>query len=163
KLRSVVRGELDWIVLKCLEKDRRRRYDTANGLAHDIERYLRDEPVQACAPSAWYRWRKFARRNRLGLAVVGLIVLVLVLLGGGWVVRDRAARQAKQASDRQLALERAELFQEQGQRAKALAGFEHAQLLIGEAAPDPVLQRRLEALKERLEAEAQDQDFIAQF
>src|SRR5262249_4179678 len=64
KLSSLVHGELDWIVMKSLEKDRARRYETANGFASDIERYLRDEPVQACPPSAAYRFRKFARRNK---------------------------------------------------------------------------------------------------
>ena len=53
----MVRGELDWIVMKALDKDRNRRYTTANSLAHDIERYLRDEPVEACPPSASYRLR----------------------------------------------------------------------------------------------------------
>ena len=64
KLTKLVRGELDWIVMKALEKDRNRRYETANGLAADVQRYLNDEPVQACPPSAWYRFRKFARRNQ---------------------------------------------------------------------------------------------------
>ena len=63
KLSGLVRGELDWIVMKALEKDRNRRYETANGLAADLQRYLDDEPVQACPPSAAYRLRKFARRN----------------------------------------------------------------------------------------------------
>ena len=53
--------------MKCLEKDRNRRYETANGFAADVQRYLDDEPVQACPPSAWYRFRKFARRNRRAL------------------------------------------------------------------------------------------------
>src|SRR5687767_9941768 len=61
-LSQVVRGELDWIVMKALEKDRTRRYETANGFGRDIERYLRDEAVQACPPSAAYRFHKFARR-----------------------------------------------------------------------------------------------------
>src|SRR5262249_21342600 len=64
KLTKLVRGELDWIVMKALEKDRSQRYETANALAMDVERYLSDEPVLACPPSAWYRARKFARRNR---------------------------------------------------------------------------------------------------
>ena len=64
KLSGLVRGELDWIVMKALEKDRDRRYETANGLAADVERYLDDEPVEACPPSAGYRLRKFARRNK---------------------------------------------------------------------------------------------------
>ena len=59
-----VRGELDWIAMKALEKDRTRRYETANDFAADVMRYLTDEPVEACPPSAGYRLRKFARRNR---------------------------------------------------------------------------------------------------
>src|SRR5437867_8798189 len=61
RLTKLVRGELDWIVMKTLEKDRNRRYETANDLAADVLRYLNDEPVQACPPSGWYRSRKFAR------------------------------------------------------------------------------------------------------
>ena len=64
-----VGGELDWIVMKALEKDRNRRYETANSFAADIQRYLNDEAVQACPPSAMYRFRKFARRNRAALIV----------------------------------------------------------------------------------------------
>src|SRR5437773_9371366 len=67
KLTKLVRGELDWIVMKCLEKDRNRRYETANGFAQDLQRYLADEPVLACPPSALYRFRKFARRNTVAL------------------------------------------------------------------------------------------------
>ena len=64
-----MRGELDWIVMKALEKDRNRRYETANGLAMDLQRYLADEPVQACPPSTVYRLRKFARRNKAAFAI----------------------------------------------------------------------------------------------
>src|SRR5262249_36045331 len=99
KLTKLVRGELDWIVMKALEKDRNRRYETANGFAMDVQRYLADEPVQAGPPSAWYRFRKFARRNKGRLAVAALVLFFLVLLGSGvgWTVRDRAARQANVA------------------------------------------------------------------
>jgi len=64
KLIHLVRGDLDWIVMKCLEKDRTRRYETANGLALDLERHLKHEPVVARPPSTAYRVRKFVRRNR---------------------------------------------------------------------------------------------------
>src|SRR5438132_996878 len=64
KLAKLVKGELDWIVMKCLEKDRNRRYETANGFAEDLQRYLADEPVEACPPSAGYRLRKFVRRHK---------------------------------------------------------------------------------------------------
>jgi serine/threonine protein kinase/tetratricopeptide (TPR) repeat protein len=79
KLAGLLRGELDWIVMKCLEKDRGRRYETANGLARDIQRYLADEPVQACPPSAGYRLRKLARKHRTLLRVVGAFIVFLVL------------------------------------------------------------------------------------
>src|SRR5207248_1710762 len=77
KLARLVRGELDWIVMKALEKDRNRRYETANGFAMDVQRYLADEPVQACPPSARYRFRKFARRNKRILVTVAVIALAL--------------------------------------------------------------------------------------
>src|SRR5262249_7480467 len=64
KLTAMLRGELDWIVMKCLEKDRSRRYETANALARDIQRYLTGDPVEACPPSAGYKLRKLARKHR---------------------------------------------------------------------------------------------------
>ena len=78
KLTKLVRGELDWIVMKALEKDRNRRYETANGFAADIQRYLADESVQACPPSAVYRLRKFVRRNKVPVLAAVLVLLVLV-------------------------------------------------------------------------------------
>jgi serine/threonine protein kinase/tetratricopeptide (TPR) repeat protein len=95
KLSALFRGELDWIVMKSLEKDRSRRYETANEFALDVQRHLADEPVQACPPSAWYRLRKFARRNRG--AVVAASAILLCLLAGVigttvalvWAVRER--------------------------------------------------------------------------
>jgi serine/threonine protein kinase len=80
ELSGLVRGELDWIVMKALEKDRNRRYETANELALDIERFLHNELVQACPPSAWYRLYKFGRRNRG--AVLAASLLFLALLAG---------------------------------------------------------------------------------
>jgi WD40 repeat protein/serine/threonine protein kinase len=78
QLTRLVRGDLDWIVMKALEKDRARRYETANGLAQDVERYLRDEPVQAGPPGAAYRLRKFVRRNRGPVAAATFVLLALV-------------------------------------------------------------------------------------
>ncbi len=78
KLSQELRGELDWIVMKALDKDRDRRYATVNDLAADVERYLHDEPVQACPPSAAYRFTKFARRNRVALVTSGLVALALI-------------------------------------------------------------------------------------
>src|SRR5205814_4456189 len=79
KLSGLVRGELDWIVMKALEKDRNRRYETANGFAMDVQRYLADEPVQACPPSVRYRLGKFARRHRGAVAAVAAVTLALLL------------------------------------------------------------------------------------
>src|SRR5262245_31040667 len=78
KLSKLMRGDLDWITMKCLEKDRTRRYETANGLARDIQRYLSDEPVEACPPSAGYRLRKFAKKNRVALTTTVAIAFLLV-------------------------------------------------------------------------------------
>ena len=83
RLNGVVRGELDWISMRALEKDRSRRYDTANGFAADVQRYLNDEPVQACPPSVRYRFRKFARRNKLALATATSAALAVVLAVAG--------------------------------------------------------------------------------
>jgi WD40 repeat protein/serine/threonine protein kinase len=82
-LPKLLRGELDWIVMKCLEKERARRYETASSLARDVEHYLADEPVQACPPSAAYRFRKFARRYKAALvtATTFLVAVVLTLVG----------------------------------------------------------------------------------
>jgi serine/threonine protein kinase/WD40 repeat protein len=89
RLSQLVRGEIDWIVMKCLEKDRTRRYDTATALARDIERYLSDQPIEAGPPSAGYRLRKFVKRNR-GAVTAACVVLLAVVLGivgttRGWV------------------------------------------------------------------------------
>jgi hypothetical protein len=78
KLTRMVRGELDWIVMKCLEKDRGRRYDTATGLARDVERYLADEMVEARPPTAWYRLRKFGRKLRAMLTTAAAFALLLI-------------------------------------------------------------------------------------
>jgi tetratricopeptide (TPR) repeat protein len=96
RLGSLLRGDLDWIVMKALEKDRSRRYETANGLARDIERHLADEPVVARPPSAAYRFQKMARRNRLIVAAAGAVGLALILglAASSWeYLKERQARQ----------------------------------------------------------------------
>jgi serine/threonine protein kinase len=108
-LSRVVEPDLDWIVMKAIEKDRGRRYESANGLALDVQRFLADEPVTATPPSAGYRFRKFARRHRT--AVRAAVCLVVVLLTTStvstWLLfcsldaerAERAARRAAQASE----------------------------------------------------------------
>jgi tetratricopeptide (TPR) repeat protein len=98
RLTRLVRGELDWIVMKCLEKDRCRRYETANALARDVERYLADESVEACPPSAGYRFRKFVRRHRGPVLAASISFLLLVggIVGTTWgLIRADRARKAE--------------------------------------------------------------------
>jgi len=101
RLSRLVRGDLDWIVMKALEKDRTRRYETANGFADDIGRYLSDEPVLACPPSSAYRFRKFARRNRVAF-LTGALVLSALVLGtfiSTWqAIRATRAEQVAEAA-----------------------------------------------------------------
>jgi serine/threonine protein kinase len=98
RLSKLVRGELDWVVMKALEKDRTRRYETAAEFAADVQRYLADEPVLACPPSAGYRMRKFVRRNRGPVLAASLVTLALVagVVGTAWqAVRAEQGRRAE--------------------------------------------------------------------
>ena len=110
-LGKIIRGDLDWIVMKALEKDRGHRYDTATAFADDIARYLTDLPVLASPPSRVYRMQKFLRRNRVGVAMAGAMLLVLLTGLGlalwGW---SEAAHQAKvaTAAEGEAALQRDE-------------------------------------------------------
>jgi serine/threonine protein kinase/Flp pilus assembly protein TadD len=92
KLPRLVRGELDWIVMKALEKDRNRRYETPNSLALDVQRNLAGEPVLAVPPSASYRLRKLLRRHRAAVLTAGALALALVLTLVGLVVNNRMIR-----------------------------------------------------------------------
>jgi eukaryotic-like serine/threonine-protein kinase len=98
RLMAMLRGELDWVVMKCLEKRRERRYETANGLARDIQRYLADEPVEARPPSAEYRMKKFLQRHKGPVFAASVILLCLVAgiistsAGLVWAVRERNAK-----------------------------------------------------------------------
>jgi WD40 repeat protein/serine/threonine protein kinase len=105
KLGQLMRGELDWIALKALEKDRNRRYESASALAADVQRYLNDEPVLACPPSAWYRLRKLARRNKRALVTVSAFALAALIGVGALVVGTilvwKANTDLKKALDRE--------------------------------------------------------------
>jgi WD40 repeat protein/serine/threonine protein kinase len=105
KLVSLIRGDLDWIVMKCLEKDRTRRYETANGVARDLERHLRSEPVTARPPSRLYRFRKLVRRNKLTFAAVGAVMVTLAV---GFGVSTVLYIQKRQAFERACAAELAQ-------------------------------------------------------
>ncbi len=108
KLLHQLKGDLDWIVMKCLEKDRTRRYETANGLSADLKRYLANEPVLARPPGAGYRIQKFVTRHRAGVLAGSLVLLALVagIVGTTWGLLDalkqkRAAERERSEADRQ--------------------------------------------------------------
>jgi tetratricopeptide (TPR) repeat protein len=139
KLTKLVRGELDWIVMKALEKDRNRRYETANGFAMDVQRYLADEPVQACAASVGYKLRKFVRRNKGPVLAASLVLVALLagIIGTSaalvWAVRERN-NKAKALLGEQKARERAD------------DGFARAQeaveLFFNRVTDDPMLKEK---------------------
>jgi WD40 repeat protein/serine/threonine protein kinase len=120
KLTKLIRGELDWIVMKALEKDRNRRYETANGFAMDVQRYLADEPVLACPPSAGYRLRKFARRNKGPVVAITVISLCLVvgIVGTSWgLVRARQA-EGKARTEADTAVAERQRANQEAEKAK---------------------------------------------
>jgi serine/threonine protein kinase/Tfp pilus assembly protein PilF len=109
KLSKLMRGELDWIVMKTLEKDRSRRYETAKDIAADVQRYLDDEAVLACPPSAGYRLRKFARRNKRPVLAALLVLGVLVagIFGTTWGMLRATFAEAeavREAAEKTVAL-----------------------------------------------------------
>jgi WD40 repeat protein/serine/threonine protein kinase len=104
-LPKLVRGDLDWIVMKCLEKDRTRRYETANGLLMDIQRHFETEPVVARPPSKFYRFQKMVKRNKLEcIAVAGIVTSLVIGLGvsiWGYVEKSRAYVQTLEAQSKE--------------------------------------------------------------
>jgi serine/threonine protein kinase/tetratricopeptide (TPR) repeat protein len=123
RLSKEVRGELDWIVMKALEKDRGRRYETANALALDVQRYLADEPVLAGPPSAVYRVKKFAHRYRVPLAIAAAVVLTVIAgfaTSTHLIAKERDSAQAAAQRESEAAeRERTAAAEAQGQRAEA--------------------------------------------
>jgi len=128
KLISIIRGDPDWIVMKCLEKDRTRRYETANGLAMDIQRHLNNEPVVASPPSNFYRLQKLFRRQKLAFA--GGIVIIATLIGGS-VVSSWSWIREEQAHRRAVGAEKvAETARRQAETTLAASDFMQASRLI---------------------------------
>ncbi len=106
RIGRLMKGDLDWIILKCLEKDRNRRYETANALSQDVRRHLEDEPVLAGPPSARYKFSKFVRRNKIRVVVgTGMLALLLGGLGATAWQMIRAQRAEKLASSRLVVVE----------------------------------------------------------
>jgi serine/threonine protein kinase/Flp pilus assembly protein TadD len=156
KLMKLVRGELDWIVMKALEKARNRRYEAANAFAQDLQRYLADEPVQACPPSVGYRLRKFVRRNKAAFGMAAVVTLAVMFVVGslGWTARDRIAREQEIARDRaarqaairervMLALEEAGKLQQEGHWREALDAAKRAEALLATGGSEEETQQRV--------------------
>jgi tetratricopeptide (TPR) repeat protein len=131
KLGLVVRGELDWLVMKPLEKDRNRRYESVSAFAADIERYLNNEPVQACPPSAAYRLRKFLRRNKGPVVAASLVLLTLVVGAVGTAIGLVRALAAEQLAKNRLTAseESLQCAEEQTAIAQAVTDFLRNDLL----------------------------------
>jgi hypothetical protein len=155
RLLSTLRGDLDWIVMKALEKDRNRRYETANGLAMDVQRYLNNEPVVARSPSRLYRFQKLVRRNRVVFAAIAAVTLALLsgLGASTWLfLKEREARRQAVAAEHQQVLLRKEsdrLRQEAEYRQKLTQATvalsrnqneEADQLVAGIPVPEPNLE-----------------------
>ena len=147
-LTTTLRRDLDWIVMRCLEKERSRRYDAASDIADELRRYLNHEPVEAGPPSAAYRVRKFIRRNRAGVAAGSLVAAALVaaVVGTTWGMlwalaeRDRAGQAESAAEARAAELELVSAFQ-----SSQLSGVDAASM--GEGIRDGLLRQLRDSLR----------------
>jgi serine/threonine protein kinase/tetratricopeptide (TPR) repeat protein len=156
RLPKLVQGELDWIVMKALEKDRNRRYETASSLARDIESYLHDEPVLACPPSAGYRLKKFLRRNKGPVAAVALVLLTLVVgIVGTTLGMVRAERARREAQAREAETQAVLEFVEN----KILAAT-RPEGLFGGLGPEITLRKAIEAALPFVATSFKDQPLI---
>jgi serine/threonine protein kinase/tetratricopeptide (TPR) repeat protein len=152
RLREFLRGDLDWIVMRALEKDRTRRYETAGAFAADVQRYLKDEPVEACPPSFNYRARKFVRRNRLALALATTIAAGLVLALVTLAISNTMVRAERDNAQREF--ERAEV---QHARAQAVIKF-LTEDLLGQASPELNSREKKITVEELLDRAAKQID-----
>ncbi|MBI3464967.1 MAG: protein kinase [Planctomycetes bacterium] len=141
RITTMVRGELDWIVIRALEKERNRRYESASAFAVDIQRYLSDEPVQACPPSAAYYFRKLAHKHRVALTTAALIAASLLL---GTVISVWQAIRATAAEAQAGAKEAEALAAQKG---------EAAQRQQAEASEQRAKDRLVEVERQRMQAE----------
>jgi tetratricopeptide (TPR) repeat protein len=147
-----VRGELDWIVMKALEKDRNRRYETASAFAADLQRYLSDEPVLACPPSAVYRLRKFARRNKATLLMTSVVAAALLIVVGtiGWMEGDHTARRREAERLAAQYCDDAEEAADKGQTQLARVAAARADGVLANAPVSDALRHRIQQLLQDL-------------
>jgi tetratricopeptide (TPR) repeat protein len=136
KLVHLLRGDLDWIVMKCLEKDRARRYETANGIASDAQRHLNCEPVVARPPSRLYELQKTVRRHKFGFAAAAALILVLAvgMVGSAWEAARARRAEREQIRLREQAV--ASQTKSQTEAAKATAISDFLQQMLRSANPE---------------------------
>ena len=139
KLEAMLRGELDWVVMKCLEKERERRYETVNALVRDIERYLCDEPVEARPPSVVYRLRKLIRRNKVTVVCLGFLAMAFIIAFGGTMY---GLVQAETARGEAVTAQQAEARRAEGERLAKLEAKEQARRAIEAAAKEREANRK---------------------
>jgi serine/threonine protein kinase/Tfp pilus assembly protein PilF len=165
RLNRSIPAELETIVLKAMEKDPADRYATAQELARDMERYLKDEPIRAKRPSLVQWSRKWARRHRpVVWSAAAALLLTLVGLAGsiGWVVRDRAARQAKVTAELQTAWEEAKRSRQEGRWPQAQAAAKRVEALLQDGAADPAVAGQVQDLLRALAAEEAERRLVAE-
>ncbi len=143
KLGLILRGDLDWIVMKCLEKDRGRRYETANGLAADIRRHLDDEPVTAGPPSTGYKLRKFVKRNKGQVIAGGVVAAALILgivgtsVGMVWAINEKSRADIE-----------AERANKEAERANSSTAAEGEQRRLAESNEQKAVEEKAKAERE---------------
>jgi serine/threonine protein kinase/Flp pilus assembly protein TadD len=156
--------DLETIVLKAMAKNPAERYATARELADDLRRFLRDEPILARRSTPLQRARRWARRHRpvMVSAAVALLAALTVLAGSvGWIVRDRAAQQARRTADIQAALNEAQRFQEEGLWPQAQAAAQRAEILLRDGTAEPALAGRVKSLLRNLAEQEADVRLVA--
>ncbi len=158
RLGQLFSGELDWIVMKTLEKDRNRRYETASAFAADVQRYLADEAVEACPPSALYRLRKLARRHKQALVAMAGVLLALIMLACtiGYFLNERQIGRIKSETEQRQAIEAA-LDKASGLRQKG--HWAEARLVLWQA-HDRLDDRGAADLRRQLDQAAADLDLV---
>jgi tetratricopeptide (TPR) repeat protein len=152
KLSAEVRGELDWIVMKCLEKDPKRRYESASALAADVERFLRDEAVEACPPTRRYRVGKFLHKHRTAVLTTTAVLAVSAVGATGivWAALEKVARQTEVERSASACLQEAEVLQQQHLWPNALQALEQAHSLLQGNGPGTlkgVVEKRRQEVK----------------
>ncbi len=170
KLVHLMRGDLDWIVMKCLEKDRTRRYDTANGLSMDIQRHLNNEAVLARPPSNLYRFQKMVRRNKLAAAAAAAVAVALLLgvVASAWQAQRAIRAEREQTQLRNVAEAESRKAKTETERALAAESLAKQRLAESEAisqfltevfqSPDPVRDGRTITVAEILDVAARKLD-----